>query len=206
MIVVGLSTTAFAEGKWTRWFSSDCQYPGGSRQVCKHGKLWPPYPRPVGPKEPFMHKYHRTHYWPYPYVCDDRSVVRQVCDQQSQNGWMAYTTLYDYHFDPATQELNQSGRLKLEWIAQQTPQRYRVAYVAASLNPQDSDIRLANVKAILAGICGSEDAMPPVCLRIAQSVGTPAEEVYLIRGAYLQSTPAPRLPYVFDAGDSENAP
>jgi len=201
LILAGMATTASAGDH--EWFSSQRQYPAGSRQVYKHGKLWPPYPRACGPKEPYMHVYHRVHYWPYPYVCEDRSIVRQVAQQQADNGWMNYTTLYDYHFDGETQELNQAGRLKLEWIAFYSPARYRTVYVAKALDPRDSDIRLANATATVTAMCGDEEPAPPICLRRAQSIGTPAEEVYLIRGAYLLSTPEPRLQYRFNAADTQ---
>ncbi len=204
VILAGLTATASAESKWTRWFTSEASYPTGSRQVYKHGKAWPPYPRPVGPKEPFMHKYHRAHYWPLPYVCDDRSVVRQALQQQSDNGWANYTTLYDFHFDAETQELNQSGRIKLQWITRYCPERYRVAYVAAALDERDNEFRMANVKAATAALDAITHCDTPVMMRIAQSVGTPAEEVYLIREAYLLSTPIPRLPYKVE-GDAEDS-
>ncbi len=208
LMVAGLSGSASAgdancdngycngDGEHCSWFADEYDHPGGTRQKYKYGKYWPPYARPVGCKEPYMHRYHRAHYWPYPYNCADRSAVRQVIDQQSYNGWMKYTTLYAYHFNPETQELNQSGRLNLRRIALCTPEKYRTAYVAAAMDPQDCEIRMANVTTALTTICGSEAGAPPIHLRVAQSIGTPAEEVYLIRGAYLQSTPAPRLPYL----------
>ncbi len=205
VFLAGLTSMASAGDDYYGCSSNECFHPGGARQKYKFGKNWPPYARPVGCKEPYMHKYHRAHYWPYPYMCDDRSVIRQVVQQQSDNGWMNYTTLYDYHFDASTQELNQAGRLKLQWIALYSPERYRTAYVAASLDPRDSEIRLANTTSLIATICGSEDAAPPVMLRRAQSIGTPAEEVYLIRGAYLLSTPAPRLPYQAYGADAPEA-
>ncbi len=206
VILAGMTASASAESKWTRWFTSKGTYPTGSRQVCKHGKLWPPYPRPIGPKEPFMHKYHRAHYWPYPYICDDRSAVRQVCDQQTTNGWANYTTLYDFHFDAETQELNQAGRMKLQWITRYCPAKYRLAYVAIGMSEQDSEIRLANVQAAAAAMAFGDLCEVPVSLRIAQSVGTPADEVFLIRGSYLLSTPVPRIPYKFDGNEEDSAP
>lgn len=195
-----LSATATAESKWTRWFTSKWSYPAGTRQEYSHGKLWPPYARPVGKAEPFMHKYHRNHYWPHPYVCDDRAVIRQVVQQQANNGWRNYTTLYGYHFDSKTQELNQAGRLKLRWIAVHTPQRYRVTYVAEAMTAQDSQIRLANVQSTVSALTSQNGEALPVMLRVAQSVGTPAEEVNLLRNSYLQAIPAPRIP--FETGDT----
>lgn len=113
---------------------------------------------------------------------------------QANNGWRSYTTLYDYHFDADTQELNQAGRLKLRWISLHVPQQYRLAYVAEGLTTQDSEIRLANVQTAADSISGT-DSSPPVILRAAQALGTPAQEVDLLRRSYLGSIPEPRLPY-----------
>ena len=198
-----LTSTASAENKLFRWFSSDWSYPGGTRQKFKHGKLWPPFARPTGKSEPFMHKYHRAHYWPLPYVCEDRNYVRQVLYQQTENGWTGYTTLYDHHFDVNTQELNQSGRRHLRWIAFHAPQEHRKAYVAEGYSPKDSQIRLANVRASLAALMPPEAGAPPVMLRRAIAVGRPAEEVDEIRRAYLESIPIPRVPTESSEGEPE---
>ena len=51
-----------------QWWAEKAALPVGTRQKCWKGKLWPPYPRPTGPKQQFTHLYHAAHYWPYPYV------------------------------------------------------------------------------------------------------------------------------------------
>ena len=65
------------------WYRMRADDPVGTRQVEKHGKYWPPYPRPVGRKQAFSHTFHAAHYWPHPYNCEDQAYVRNILDQQT---------------------------------------------------------------------------------------------------------------------------
>ena len=79
VFAVSLMNGVTAEAGWP-WSSATCSgrqfqgsqmgrtglATGGSRQKYKFGELWPPYPRPTGPKQHYWNRYHHAHYWPYP--------------------------------------------------------------------------------------------------------------------------------------------
>ncbi len=163
--------------------------PVGSSQKCKHGKLWPPYPRPRENGE-WSTQYHATMYWPHPYNCWDRSYVKQISAIQIANGWSQATTLYAYHFDPETHQLNHSGLLQLQWILEQCPAQYRTVYVQSG-SAGVSDSRLASVETQAVQIAGVGSV--PIQVRPVQLAGRPATEVDMIRRSELQTMPRPRV-------------
>jgi len=166
----------------------------GYRQAMRHGKYWPPYPRPAGRKASFTDQFHYAHYWPYPHTCEDQGGMQAMIEQQVAAGWIAETTFYDYHFDPATGELTGAGLRHLEWILFSTPPRHRAAYVALGKTAEISEARYAAVEAAALDMLQG-DPLPPIEFRRARALGTNSEEVDLIRRKWLQSAPNPRLPY-----------
>jgi hypothetical protein len=169
--------------------------PVGARQRCKHDRLWPPFPRPTGEKMEFWHAYHAAHYWPWPYTCFDRASIRDFSEIQVANGWITEATLYDYHFDPDTQLLNQSGELHLQWILHSVPPDRRAAWVQASLDPAVSQQRLANVRNQAIAMVG-EGNTPPVMLRIDTPYGRPAGEIDQLRRIWSDPRVAPSWPKI----------
>ncbi len=174
------------------YYESRASEPVSTRQRYYKGKYWPPYPRPQGPYLPWIHRFHAEHYWPYPYNYQDRFVVRDVLRKQIANGWVAATTLYDYYFDPDTQQLTRSGRLRLKWILQNAPESHRIIFVQAVDEKEANELRLASVKEQARALLG-DATLPPVMLRVTSPLGRPAEEVRNIRDAELQSQPKPRI-------------
>ena len=69
-----------AEPGSAQWWTERAQAPPGARNVCHKGKMWPVRPRPTGEKQQFTHAYHSQHYWPLPYVCQDRAYVKNISD------------------------------------------------------------------------------------------------------------------------------
>jgi hypothetical protein len=168
--------------------------PVGTRQKYKHGKFWPPYPRPVGEGQPCWHRYHAAHYWPLPYICDDRAYVYEITQLQVNKGWETETTLYDYHFAEGNLELERSGRLRLEWIIKHVPACHRVVWVQTGDNPEISQTRLATVQAAAAEMIGEGD-VPPTMLRVTTPVGRPAAEINKLRELEFSTIPEPRIQY-----------
>ncbi|SFJ30189.1 hypothetical protein [Planctomicrobium piriforme] len=199
-----LTTAQVAQADWPFWsddglrrgskeyYEAHASDPPGARQVYKDGKLWPPFPRPTGPHQLFVHKYHHTHYWPYPYVCDDRESVRTFVDAQVSNGWLSSTTLYDFHFDPATGDLNSAGKEHLYWIVHHVPMEYRQVHVAIGQDPKVTTERSRSVEIELARLGGSDPSMP-VLTRYADPVGRPASEVQAIFRSAQENMPPPIL-------------
>ena len=166
--------------------------PIGSKQFTKHGKQWPPYPRPTGPANPPSHLYHAAHYWPHPYTCEDREYVRALSGAQVSNGWVTMTTLYDYHFEPNTHQLNPSGRMHVRWILENAPARHRYIFVQAAVDQAGSETRVVTAKNEAVALVGDEQ-IPPVMIRVASPVGRPAEEIDAVRRLERESTLKPRI-------------
>ncbi len=203
-LLLSLGSGLWAGNPLTSWWSSDEEAPPGSRQFCYGGKSWPIEPRPSGKSAPFVQTYHHAHYWPDPYRWEDRGIVRRHMITQTDAGWVVATTLYEQHFDPETQELNEAGRMQLRWILQQTPPHRRTTYVATSDSAKHSQTRLASVQRESLEIAGTTGNCP-IMLRNCQNAGTTAQDVDLSRRAYLASVPTPRVPFVSQSGGSSSA-
>lgn len=189
------AASAFAAWPFTQaWYAERANDPPGTRQVESHGKLWPPYPRPVGRKQTCLHSYHYSHYWPYPHNCEDEAFTRNIFELQVANGWASATTMHDYHFNPETQQLTDDGRDHLLWIAHSVPPQYRMAYVATGLSRETAQLRVETSEQFLreSGVTNP----PPVMARPDTFRGRPAVEVDRIRQLELLSIPRPRLFYI----------
>ncbi len=183
-----------APKRWSAaWYEQESLTPVGVPQRYKLGKLWPPRPRPTGKRQQFSHKFHAVHYWPHPYICQDRQYVASIMDRQITNGWVMSTTLYEYHFDPTTDELTQAGRLRLRWILQSVPDKYRLAFVQTAESSEASQRRMTSVRSEAVAMVGDGN-VPPIMLRVTSPLGRPAIEIVNIRRAELQTQPAPRIP------------
>ena len=176
------------------YYESKASAPVGSRQKYYFGKLWPPRARPVGPSQTFVHKYHSSHFWPHPYIEDDRATVNQVMHTQTANGWQSGTTLYEYHFDPVTHELNRAGRTHLRWILTNAPVSYRQAFVSTASAPAHSQTRITSVEREIANLIGTGSNVP-VALRVTDPLGRPASEVQQILQSAQDGAPAPTIQY-----------
>ncbi|MHC4875064.1 MAG: hypothetical protein ACYTGL_01115 [Planctomycetota bacterium] len=181
------------------WYARRALDPVGSRRRYVKGKFWPPYPRPEGLSMLPSHRFHAAHYWPYPYVCEDRQSVHEYINAQEDNGWQNATTLYEYHFNNDNQELNRSGLMQLQWILRNAPSHRRMVYVQAANDVTASNYRLANVQAEISEMVGLENA-PPVALRVTSPLGRPALEVDAIQRKAQESQPVPRISPPFGGG------
>lgn len=182
------------------WWALRAGDPPGARQVEKDGKMWPPFARPVGEKQHWVHKYHHAHYWPHPYNCDDQAYIRNVLNQQAANGWVNATTLREFHFDSDTQEVNSVGRDLLQWIITSTPIQYRTAYVAQTFAAERDTLRQASVERAIKEMV--PEANIPVLLRFDRFQGRSAQEIDQLRRLELQAIPIPRLFTVGSSGGS----
>ena len=198
LAVLTLGSCASAGNGWFGWWSRDEETAPGTRQKQYGGKTWPRDARPCGPAEPLVHRYHTAHYWPDPYRWQDRGVVKNTLALQENNGWITATTLYEQHFYPDSNELNEAGKLHLQWILLHAPASRRVAWVQAGSTDQISQTRLASAQteAQLLGVqqCG------PIMLRVCLPYGRSANEVDLINRNALNTIPTPRLPIPVTGG------
>jgi len=165
--------------------------PPGSRQRCRKGKNWPVRPRPVGEKQQFTHSYHSAHYWPLPYVCQDRQYIHDIIGIQETNGWQQETTIYHGHFDEDGM-LTKPGELHLLDILEVTPDAFRTVYVQSSANPEIDNLRISNVQQAIAELTGGTEHIDVVPRR-GRDYSRPASEIKIINDLYDATIPAPRL-------------
>ncbi|EDL60124.1 hypothetical protein [Gimesia maris] len=187
------------EAKWAERASR----PVGSRQKYKFGELWPPYPRPTGPKQHYWNRYHHAHYWPYPYTCQDRAYVADIMDRQIHNGWTEQNTLYAYHFDKDGNKLTEAGLLHLRWIMEHAPEERRMIFVQTTNNSISSQERLANVQYAASEMSDGRN-VPSAMLRVSPTYGRPAREEDMKYRAYVGSILAPRIQYTTGGGSAAN--
>lgn len=174
------------------WYARRSTDPVGSRRRYVKGKFWPPYPRPEGLSMIPSHRFHAAHYWPYPYVCQDRQSVRAFIAAQEDAGWVEATTLFAYHFDRDTKQLNRSGRMHAQWILRTAPVKRRVIYVQTATDFDATEMRIASVATELARMVGAENT-PPIIRRVASPLGRSADEVDKIQQSNGNSLPVPRI-------------
>ncbi|HEV7998836.1 MAG TPA: hypothetical protein VGP63_03075 [Planctomycetaceae bacterium] len=210
------ASTAFAqdncnggcEPRWhsDAWWAMRANEPVGARQCECKGLQWPPYPRPVGPPMTCAHIYHAEHYWPWPYLCTDRQVVLDMTRTQEANGWISETTLYEYYFNPDTNDLTTPGKTHLRWILDYAPASYRSVWIQQVDDPAASQQRMNAVRLAATQIAGGNN-LPPIQFRVAMPPSRPAVEADTIRRKELQTIPTPRIPLPQSAaGASSTAP
>lgn len=174
------------------WWNEKALLPPGVRQKCYKGKTWPVRHRPDVEPQQFTHTYHSAHYWPLPYVCQDRAFVRDIFELQTSIGWQEETTIYNRHFDETSQKLSVPGTLHLEQILHVAPAPRRTVFVQSSRDPQIDDLRIQSVTDAIAELTGGTEIVP-VALRVTREYSRPASEVHSINVLYNNSVPSPRL-------------
>jgi hypothetical protein len=106
--------------------------------------------------ERFVHgvadEFCESNQWPYPYYFADRHAVRSAFAMQVEAGWRAQNLLADHHFQPATGELTEAGRLLVHWIAFECPSQHRVIYVRRTAAKDEAQARVNAVNQYLASL------------------------------------------------------
>ncbi|MFN9721213.1 MAG: hypothetical protein ACK58L_21150 [Planctomycetota bacterium] len=174
------------------WWAEKATLPSGVRQKCKKGKVWPARPRSNQEPQQWSHTYYDQHYWPLPYVCQDRAAVSSFMETQIALGWQEETTLFNHHFESNTQQLTRAGELHLERILHHVPEERRAVYIQSSYDAGLDNLRTEVVNTYMART--STGGKPvTVAVRECQEFGRPASEVENINSLYNASTPSPRL-------------
>lgn len=176
------------------WWEAKAQLPVGARQRYVKGKLWPPVPRPTDEPQQFSHTFHAVHYWPLPYIYQDRAYIRDLVAAHQNAGWAEATTMYGYYFEPETQELSEAAMIHLRWIVQIAASPKPDIFVQATDDPLANQKRVDAVTSAVRKLAVS-DQKRPVRLSYTQAVGRPALEVDTIRRNELNTMPNPRISY-----------
>ena len=190
------------------WWALRAMDPPGSRQKCKYGKKWPVYPRPTGKKQTLVHRYHTAHYWPYPYICLDRTSVNVTTELTAMSGFEDLTTFYPCHFVAEGSELNSSGRQHLYQLLTALPQeRRQKLYVARDQHAVEA--RLASLEQAVVEMTGSSSQVA-ILPRDSVQQTQPANETERTYRMRLDSVPTPQLPSMSQgggaAGGAQQAP
>ncbi len=146
--------------------------------------------------------FYRNNAWPQTFIARDRLAVCAPFIIMAENGWIHQSTLTGFHFDPATQQLTEAGRLKIQSILTQHPDPFRTVYLVPGANSEETQARMNAVKETVQWVVGPG---LPADVRLATSEprGVPAEEIESISGKYRATVPDPRLP---QASSNPNTP
>lgn len=183
-----------------QWWHYTSSLPVGSRQYSKHGKLWPPRPRPTDQQQTFTQQFHAAHFWPHPYNEQDRRSIEAFDAAQVNQGWKTQTTLYGYYFDPETQELTRSGREHVLWIIQSQGlmRNQNRVFVQISTENHINSMRVASVNSYLEELSSYVDQPLSVVLDLTSPISRPAREVELYQKAWLDTMIPPHIDYSVD--------
>ncbi len=136
--------------------------------------------------------FHRNNAWPEPFVFKDEDAARAPFAVMIQNGWRRQNTLGPEHFDPRTGQLNDAGRLRVEWIATRAPEQHRMIFVQGTGDPEVTHLRMNNVRTVSAQMSPTRPA--DVMETETSPAGWPADYIDSIYRKSYETIPAPRLP------------
>jgi hypothetical protein len=130
--------------------------------------------------------------WPEPYVQADRAAARAAFATAVENGWRRQNMLGEFHFESATGQLTEAGKLKVQWILTTCPSQHRIVYVHAAYTDAKTAARMAAVVQQVHLVAPSNPS--PVLSTTIPDEGWPAQRVDQISRKFMSSTPTPRLP------------
>lgn len=136
--------------------------------------------------------YARNKCWPSPFIEQDRAAVNNYYTQMTAAGIRLQNTLSDHYFDQENGELSRAGLMKIRAILTSTEGR-RDIFVMQGFTKQETDARIAAVKAGLAELVGNPDAAP-IYVSPDQPAGRAADYIDDIWRRERSSVPVPRLP------------
>ena len=159
-----------------------------------------------GAVDSIVNDFRRRNCWPEPFVGPDRASVSAPFVTQVANGWRRQNMLGEFHFEPATGQLTEAGRLKVRWILTAGPQQHRLIYVHTANSDEETSARIVAVQQ-LAGRIAPND-LPPVMPTSISDDGWPADQVDLIgrkfREKAILQLDLPGYPHGGDANTSNS--
>jgi hypothetical protein len=143
----------------------------------------------------------RRQCWPRPFVCPDRQAAREPFAIITGNGWEQQNLVGDLHFEGATGQLSEAGRIKVLWVLNEAPEQHRIVYVRRAINPEETAARMASVMDVVAK--NTTPGQPPAqVLESNKSVeGWPADRIDAVGQKFQQATPDPKLPAPQNGGN-----
>ena len=161
---------------------------------CRSGRCAPG--SPAGPK---VHNYtceeayYQNSIWPRQYIMPARRGICQAFDVMANNGWRRQNLLGPYHFEADGVQLNEAGRLKVEWILTQAPPQYRTLFVQRVANQERTAGRVEAVQQFVSSLNGMGGA-GDVQETLVRDDGYPASMVDTVFTQFKANQPIPALP------------
>jgi hypothetical protein len=128
--------------------------------------------------------------WPQPFIEADRQSVEDPFHTMVQNGWKRQHLMSAHHFEGG--QLNESGRIKAQWLISQSPGHRHSIFVQRSLDPQETHARIASVQTWTKKVSRGQ----PVSV-IASDMAprsSAGDRLDMINRKAADSIPAPQLP------------
>lgn len=143
----------------------------------------------------------RRNCWPYPHICQDIAAARAPLAIQVANGWERQNLLADHYFDPKTQQLNEAGRRKVQWILLDAPEERRIVFVHRTISIDETQQRVAAVRNYMADL-GPDAPTASVVVSTIPADGTSAARVDWVNRKFITVLPEPKLPEAKQPGDT----
>jgi hypothetical protein len=131
--------------------------------------------------------------WPQQWVGYDRMAVCMPLDMMAEKGWHRQNLVGSFHFDQASNELNQSGQRKIRFIlTQQLPDR-RIIFVERGMTAEMTASRVDAVQQAAVAMLPAGE-LPEVVDSNMILEGWPANDIDATLKGYERTRPDPRLP------------
>lgn len=111
----------------------------------------------------------------------------------THNGWRLHNTIGHELFRVGDGALTPAGRGRVEWIASQAPEHRRVVHVLRGSSQQETNARLASVRATI-GKLHFVGPPPEVVITNVEPATVGGAWANQINRKWLDSLPAPQLP------------
>ena len=145
----------------------------------------------------FMERFHLDYFrnkrWPEPFRAMDTIAVMNYFEVQKNNGWMLNNTLGAAMYDPATNQLTDSGISHVRWIVTRAPQNRRVVFVLQGDTQEVTAKRVESAQIAVSRFIPT-GPLPKIYITDIDAPGSSGAYQTAIVRAMTNSVPAPRLP------------
>ena len=136
--------------------------------------------------------WHRNNAWPQPFTLIDRVAACSPFAAMTMKGWQRQSTITNYHFDHATQQLTEPGELKVIEILRTNPTNHRAVVMVRGITDEETARRQASINNVAMRM--SRDGRPTQIIGVDIEPRTwPAEDIEMIGVQWRNTFPQPRL-------------
>lgn len=145
--------------------------------------------------------------WPKQWVGYDRQAVCTPLNLMAEKGWHRMNLIGSFHFDPASNQLNQAGERKIRMILTQQPPERRIIFVERGTTAELTAERVDAVQQAAVAVLPAGE-LPEVTDTAMILEGWPAADVEATLKGFEKTRPDPRLPAASSEASNvgENSP